>query len=84
MTMKRDCLIVMGGLIPVGLIPLLPQQLWVGAFILLILLGIGLIAVLIPGLGEMERNRELQIRDRARLSSTTGRFWVARQSFRDQ
>jgi hypothetical protein len=85
MTMKRDCLIVIGGLIPVLAIPLLPQQLWVCAFLLLLVVAIAVSAVLIAGVGEMERAREKRAeREGSRLPGTPGEFWVGNQCFRNQ
>jgi hypothetical protein len=85
MTMRRDCLIVVGGLIPVLLTPLLPQRFWVWAILLLIVLAIAVSAVLIPGVGEMERARERRTKSEGvRLFGAPAEFWVADQSFRNQ
>jgi hypothetical protein len=91
MTMKRDFLVVLGGFIPILLVPLLPQRFWIWAIVLLIVLAMAISAILIPGLGEMERAREGRTRTKTRtktsgaiLFGTAREFWVADQSFRNQ
>jgi hypothetical protein len=86
MMMKRDCLIVLGGLAPLLAIALLPQRFWVWAMVLLILLGLAISAVLIPGIGEIERDRQRRVRGGGdlRFAGTQNEFWVPNQAFRDQ
>jgi hypothetical protein len=85
MTMKRDCLFLIGGLAPVVLVWLLPQRFWLGALLALILVAALISALIIPRLGEMERQREERMLTHVpRIQGTPAAFWVARQSFRDQ
>jgi len=74
--MKRDFWLVSGGLIPIVGAMLLPPGLIVGALLLLIILGIVLLFILVPGVLEIEKKK--------RRHSCTPIYWVANQPFRDQ
>lgn len=89
MTMKRDFLVVLGGFMPILLVPFLPQRFWIWAIVLLIVLAMAVSVILIPGVGEMERAREGRTKTKTKTSGailfgTAREFWVADQSFRNQ
>jgi hypothetical protein len=75
--MKRDFWLVSGGLIPIVGAMLLPPGLIVGALLLLIILGIVLLFILVPGALEIEKKKR-------RHSCTPMIFGVRNQPFRDQ